>query len=74
MEFDPGDEDSCPRCVGPALRHERTPHRDRDEPAAAVVDRLQGLPALGPQVLRDDVDSTVDQRLHGGADGGQERP
>ena len=40
MEFDPGDEDSCPRCVGPTLRNERTPIRERDEPP---VDRLEEL-------------------------------
>ncbi len=66
MEFDPGDEDSCPRCVGPALRNERTPHRDRDEaPVAAIVDRFRELPALDPRGLRDDVDAAVDQRLPG---------
>ena len=38
MEFDPGDEDSCPRCVGPALRNERTPRRHQDEPPVEPVD------------------------------------
>jgi hypothetical protein len=66
MEFDPGDEDSCPRCVGPALRNQRTPLRHREEPpAAAIVDRFRKLPALDPQGVRDDVDAAVDQRLPG---------
>jgi hypothetical protein len=44
MEFDPGDEDSCPRCVGPALRNERAPRRHRDElPAEPVDDALLEL-------------------------------
>jgi hypothetical protein len=38
MEFDPGDEDSCSRCVGPALRNERTPNRHRDEPLVKPLD------------------------------------
>jgi hypothetical protein len=66
MEFDPGDEDSCPQCVGPALRNERTPHRDRDEPpVVAIVDRFRELPGVDPRHLRDDVDAVIDQRLPG---------
>jgi hypothetical protein len=40
MTFDAGDEDSCRRCVGPALRGEDAPHRRYDEPAG---DRLEEL-------------------------------
>jgi hypothetical protein len=66
MEFDPGDEDSCPRCVGPALCNEGTPQRDRDEPpVVAIVDRFRELPAVDPRHLRDDVDAVIDQRLPG---------
>ncbi len=39
MEFDPGDEDSCPKCVGPALRKERAPRGDRHEPPAEPVNK-----------------------------------
>lgn len=38
MTFDVGDDDSCPRCVGPALRNERTPRRHQDEPPAEPID------------------------------------
>ncbi|WP_236825309.1 MULTISPECIES: hypothetical protein [unclassified Blastococcus] len=38
MEFDTGDEDSCPRCVGPALRNERTPACGWDEVPPSVLD------------------------------------
>lgn len=30
LEFDPGDEDSCPRCVGPVLRNERVAPEDQE--------------------------------------------
>ena len=48
MEFDPGDEDSCPRCVGPALRNERTPRRHQDEPPVEPVD--DGLLELSDRI------------------------
>lgn len=38
IEFDPGDEDSCPKCVGPALRGEHAPRRQYVEPPAEPLD------------------------------------
>ncbi|WP_139220569.1 hypothetical protein [Trujillonella endophytica] len=60
MEFDPGDDDSCPRCVGPALRNERTPRRHQDEPRAEPVD--DALLELSERIAADDAPSTNAQR------------
>lgn len=35
-EFDAGDEDGCPKCVGPALQNERARRGDRHEPPAEL--------------------------------------
>jgi hypothetical protein len=42
QSFDPGDEDSCSRCVGPALRGEHAPRHRDDEPADTRHDGLVG--------------------------------
>jgi hypothetical protein len=38
--FDPGDDDSCARCVGPALRGEDAPRRRDVEVAQAPLDEV----------------------------------
>ncbi|WP_091368238.1 hypothetical protein [Geodermatophilus telluris] len=41
QSFDPGDEDSCRRCVGPSLRGGDAPSRRDDEPDADRDDQEQ---------------------------------